>query len=185
MVPSAGLLITLGLAVLLWGCAPQPYPPNAPPKAPQSAPQSAPEAAIEAEAAEMGTALPVAPDESEVFLAVRQIAKRGPTRDLRSAAFRYMSLRFSSGTLASDGTADSAANLAAPLKVSEEAKLGSLDRMIAAVVGLPADSRAAGQACLADYEPCAAAVPGLDAPHCSGPMLICLADSVAPGGEES
>lgn len=161
------------LAAYLVGCEAQPYPPR--PVDGERAPTQS-QATVSAPPA----AAPEAPEESDVFLATRQVAKRGPARDLRAAAFRYMNLRFSSGTLG-DGTGGSTLQASsAPVKVTEGAKLAALEQLLESVRGLPQDSRRGSAVCVQSYETCrSGAADGWDAPHCSGPFLLCLADKLS------
>ena len=162
--------VALGLPLLLAACAQQPYPPRSNSSADTSLPPAA-------EAQPATAAQPEAPPDPEVFLAARQITKRGPTRDLRNAAFRYMNLRFSSGTLGSGSSEPAGQALSSPVKVTEELKLNALDQLLEAVRGLPPEQRALGASCVESYGACTESLGDAhDAPHCSGPLLICLSD---------
>ncbi len=167
------------LAALVAGCESRPYPP----RSAESPRASAPSPSI-AEPQSATAEQPEAPPDSDVFLAARQVAKRGPTRDLRNAAFRYMNLRFSAGTLGSSSSDGTTQALAAPVKVTEDAKLDALEQLLEAVRGLPEDWRSGGASCIRPYDSCASAAgDAWDAPHCSGPLLICLAEQFGSQGE--
>ncbi len=167
------------LVALVAGCESRPYPPRSAESPPASAPSPG-----AAEPQSAAAAQPEAPPDSDVFLAARHVAKRGPTRDLRNAAFRYMNLRFSAGTLGSSSNDGTAPALASPVKVTEDAKLDALGQLLEAVRGLPEDRRAGSADCIRPYDSCASAAgDAWDAPHCSGPLLICLSEQFEAQGE--
>jgi len=163
----APVACSLAATLLLAACETQSYPPR---------PGEPAETAARPPVRSSSPTTDAAPiDESEAFLAIRELAQRAPTRALRAAAFRYLDLRFSSGTLGAGEPYGASAALSAPVKVTGEDRKLAFEAIVEAIRGLPDTAEPQRGLCLEPFERCSTSAGVAEGAACGDRLLLCAA----------